>query len=349
MFKTDFHVAISIVTWNSKKYLGNFLRSLDGQTFKDFQIILVDNASSDGTLDAIKDRGDVIVIKNSANLGFSRAHNKGIEMAMKCWEGKDLNERFIFIANPDVELEPDCLEKLLLSICRDKNLGAIAPKLLRLIEEQKDGLSAFNRTDIVDSLGIDIYKSRKIVDRASGEKDKSGQSAELADVFGLSGAFMCVRAEALIDIKSGKEYFDEDFFAYKEDADLAWRLRNMGWRLAVDYSTRVFHARGAKSAGKEGFWHELKNQKSKPKLIKFWSARNHFWIILKNDYWRNILADLPFFLSREAAKFFYCLLFDRSYIGAYGSALTGIPKMLSKRRYLKNAKTTPSDIRALIK
>jgi GT2 family glycosyltransferase len=347
MFKEDFHVAVSIVTWNSEKYINQLLGFLDNQTFKDFQIIVTDNASSDGSLEAVRSRNDIIVIKNSTNLGFSRGHNKGIEMAMKCWEGKDLSERFVFIVNPDIIPEPDCLERLLISICRDKTLAAIAPKMLRFTEESIDNLMDFKKTNTIDSLGVDIYKSRKLMDRGAGNEYKNDSKIE--EVFGLSGAFMCLRASALVEAKIGKEYFDEDFFAYKEDADMAWRLRNLGWGLAVDCDATVYHARGAKATESAGLWKQMSGRKNKSDFVRFLSARNHLWTILKNDRAANIFFDFPFIAARESAKFLFNLFFDRSAFRGYLSALGGAPKILAKRSYLKNARTSAAEIRSWIK
>lgn len=347
MFKEDFHVAVSIVTWNSGKYIDSLLKSLDGQTFRDFQIIITDNASSDGSLEQIRSRDDIIVIKNSANFGFSRGHNKGIEMAMKCWEGKDLSDRFVFIVNPDILLEPDCMERLLISIYRDKTLAAIAPKMLRFLEERNDNIVDFKKTAIVDSLGVDIYKSRKFMDRGAGTEYKNDLSVE--DVFGLSGAFMCLRASALTEAKNGKEYFDEDFFAYKEDVDLSWRLRNLGWGLAVDRGAVAHHARGAKADESAGILKQIAGRKDKPDFVRFLSARNHLWTICKNDRAINIFLDLPFIFAREAVKHLFNLFFDRSSLRGLLSAIWGAPKILAKRKYLKNAKTPAAEIRNWIK
>lgn len=343
MDNKDCHVTISIVTWNSEEYIGGLLESLKNQTFKDYHVIIVDNASKDKTMEIAQGYDNITCIKNSANLGFSRAHNKGIELAMKFWQDKSLNDRFIFVCNPDIILAEDCLEKILLAMCREPDIGLAGPRLLRLENEEPDNLINTIKTDTVDSLGLEFFKSRKVIDRFSGME--YGGSLETQEVFGVTGALMCFRANALSAVRWGREYFDEDFFAYKEDADIAWRLKNLDWRSIIVPSAVAYHHRGIKGNLDLSLWEKLKSQKCKPQIIKFLSLRNHLWMMCKNDFFVNHLLDWPFIFSAELVKFFYYLVLDTKSIRAYFSALRGLPKMLSKRAYLKNAKVHPHEIR----
>lgn len=339
----DFHAAISIVTWNGEEYIGGLLESLKNQTFKDFHVIIVDNASKDRTLEIVQEYDNITCIKNSANTGFSRAYNKGIELAMKFWQDKGLDDRFIFICNQDVILAEDCLEKILLAMCQEPRIGSAGPRLLRLENEKPDDSINMTKTDIIDSLGLEFFKSRKMIDRLSGMA--YGGPVETQEVFGVSGAFICFRASALLAVRWGREYFDEDFFAYKEDADIAWRLRNLDWRSIIVPAAAAYHHRGVRGNTNLSLWGKLKIQKRKPRIIKFLSLRNHLWMICKNDFAVNHLLDWPFIFFAELAKFFYYFTLDTKCIHAYFSALWGLPKMLSKRAYLKNAKIRPNEIR----
>lgn len=343
----DFHVAVSIVTWNGEEYIGGLLESLKKQTFKDFHIIIVDNASKDKTLEIMRGYDNVACIKNSANLGFSRGYNKGIDLAMKFWQDKDLNDRFIFVCNQDIVLAEDCLEKIILSICQKPRIGSAGPRLLRLENEEPDNLINTTKTGIVDSLGLEFLKSRRAIDKFSGMEYDGPLEAE--EVFGVSGALVCFRAAALSAVKWGKEYFDEDFFAYKEDVDIAWRLRNLDWSNIIVPSAVAYHHRGVKGNLNLSILGRLKSQKQKPQIIKFLSLRNHLWMIYKNDFFINHLLDWPFIFSAEFVKFFYYLMLDTKSVRAYFSALRGLPKILSKRAYLKNAKAQPGEIRKWFK
>ncbi|PIR66743.1 MAG: hypothetical protein COU51_02310 [Parcubacteria group bacterium CG10_big_fil_rev_8_21_14_0_10_36_14] len=338
-----FHATINIVTWNSAEYIDDLLISLEAQTFLGFHIIIVDNASSDKTLSIIAQHPNITLIKNSSNLGFSRAHNKGIDMALKFWDGKTLDDRFIVVCNPDIVLKENCLEKLIASIYKEKKTAIMGPKLLRIFDEEVDNLSNKSKSNIIDSLGIKCSKSRNIIDSCSGKED--GHDVNLKSVFAVSGAFMCIRPNSLFTIKEGKEYFDEDFFAYKEDVDLCWRLRNMGWDIKIEPSAVAYHYRKVRGDEKVSLIKKIQDHKLKPRFIKLLSARNHFWTLWKNDFLSNELIHSPFIATREIGKFLYNLMFDRKILGAYFLAFFGMPKILKKRKYLKNTKIDAKEIR----
>ena len=380
MEQRDFHATINIVTWNSEEYIEDLIKSLEAQTFQGFQIIVVDNASSDKTLEILKKYPRIIILKNSSNQGFSRAHNKGIDLALKFWHARPnfltgepnaaasqyknlggheekLDDRFIFIVNPDIVLKDDCLEKMLKSIYEEKNTAIMGPKLLRIYEEEIDNLPHKSRSNIIDSLGIKISKSRNITDKFSGQEEKPDLAKR--EVFGVSGAFMCLRASALEDIKwkkprpnfcetktwAGREYFDEDFFAYKEDADMCWRLQNMGWKIMLAPEAVAYHYRKVRGDAKTSLWKKFQNQKYKSSTIKFLSVRNHLWTILKNDFTINHLIYFPLVFFREFGKFLYTLFLDTKNVQAYFSAIAGMPKMLRKRKYLQTAKVGAKEMR----
>ncbi|MFC1612501.1 glycosyltransferase family 2 protein [Patescibacteria group bacterium] len=347
MEERNYHATINIVTWNSEEYIEDLLKSLEAQNFLGFHVIVIDNGSTDKTLSIVQKFPRVTIIKNSSNLGFSRAHNKGIDMALKFWENKELSDRFIFITNPDIVFKDDCVKKLLSSFYNRKDVAVMGPKLLRLYEEEIDNLPYKSKSNIVDSYGLRMYRSRKTVDRFSGEEDKHIFKTE--EVFGVSGALMCIRASALKDIKQAHEYFDEDFFAYKEDVDFCWRIRNMGWEIAIEPSAVAYHYRKVRGKEKMSLWQRHKNQKHQSKIIKFLSIRNNLWTIWKNDFLSNQLLHRPFIFFEEFGKFIYTLFLDTKNVRAYFSALFGLRKMLQKRKYLQNAKATAGEIRRWFK
>ena len=340
----DYHVAVNIVTWNSEKYIKDLLESLRAQAFQGFYIIIIDNASTDKTLDIVKEYDGITVIKNSANAGFSRAHNKGIEMALKFWEGRDLSERFIVVCNPDIVLKDDCLEILLKDIWREKHTAAVGPKLLRIHEEEKNCFPESLKTNIIDSLGLKISKSCRVVDASAGLEEKKPSFRR--EVFGVSGAMMCIRAKALETIKWQKEYFDEDFFAYKEDIDLCWRLRNLGWDIAVNPEAIAYHYRRVGDNSKRSLRQYMLSEKRKPPIVKFLSVRNQLWLMVKNNFLVNACLCAPFIFLEECAKFLYCLCFCRRALGAYFSFAGKLLRMLQKREYLKMARIGSAEIRA---
>src|SRR5512141_457663 len=126
------HVAITIVTWNSMKYLPEALASIAGQTFKDRTLLIIDNASTDGVVEFVRERyPDAVILRNSKNLGFARAHNQGIAYAKAHLQPED-GELFVMVTNPDVVLEPDYIEQLMDQMVRRSEAGSAAGKLLKL-------------------------------------------------------------------------------------------------------------------------------------------------------------------------------------------------------------------------
>ncbi|MFN3301467.1 MAG: glycosyltransferase, partial [Patescibacteria group bacterium] len=105
-------ISIQIVTWNSRKFLSECLNSIFNQTYKDFSILIIDNASNDGTIEFIKENYPTLnILRNSKNLGFATAHNQGLRLFE--------NSPYVLLINPDVILEKDWLEKILSVIEKD--------------------------------------------------------------------------------------------------------------------------------------------------------------------------------------------------------------------------------------
>jgi GT2 family glycosyltransferase len=307
------------------------------------------------------------------------------------------DSEYILVMNPDVILEPDFLERIIDVAEKNKKAGSFGGKLLKAkitnIESNKE--MALNplkfgalmhpnwcivKTDIIDSTGLKIFKSRRVIDRGEGEKD-TGQYDRQEEVFGISGACVLYRRKAIEDVlprinadetrinadirlrpdicrdyggqvsvnlrpakrnqrKSAfaeGEYFDQDFFCYKEDIDLAWRLQLRGWKAIYVPEAKAYHLRTVSIA----------NRFSKSAWINFLSYRNHLWILLKNDYFRNFLLHLWYIFWYQLAKEIY-LLFTQPLVLWKGSFAfwQGFFKMYKKRRYImKNVKIGAREIR----
>src|SRR3989344_5145941 len=209
-------VSVQIVTRNSLRYIGNCLESLEQQTLGDFSLIVIDNGSTDKTATFVRNHfPTVTVLENFKNLGFSRAHNQGIAFSQA---------EYVLVLNPDIVLTETFLEKLVAFADTQPAGGSFGGKLLRLRSEavntdDGDSLRDVLRTNMIDSAGLRITRGRKVFDRGSGQQDR-GQYERSEEVFGISGACALYRRSALDEIKVNGEYFDVDFFAYKEDADV---------------------------------------------------------------------------------------------------------------------------------
>ena len=199
------------------------------QTHTVDQIVVVDNDSKDNTLEILSSVSDprMKIIKNTRNVGFAAGHNIAIQHS---------NCDYYLVLNPDVELHPDYVFYLVKFMEERLDVGSCTGKLIRMSDQS-----------ILDSTGISIYRSRKAVDR--GSKQHIDQWADRCEVFGVSGAAAMYRKEMVEDISIDGEFFDELFFAYKEDVDVAWRARILGWKSYYIPDSTAYHERGWKEKG----------------------------------------------------------------------------------------------------
>lgn len=339
-------VAVNIVAWNSMAYIPNVLASLDEQDTREFMVTIVDNASSDGIVPWLAEhRPDVAVLRNMRNQGFSRAHNQAIALAFSRWNETDLDQRYVLVANPDLEFAPDAIRLLTTFMDEHPDIAACGPKLLRAVmqpgdDERRETL----RSRTIDSTGLVITKARRAYDRGAGEED-AGQYDQVDEVFGFSGACVMFRASALRAVACEGEIFDEDIFAYKEDVDLAWRMKRCGYRAMFVPHAVVWHHRRAPSAPRAGLLRVFSMRRKKSPYVNYLSSRNHGWVLLKNDDVVNALVHLPWWLSYEILKACGALASFSALKGEVASFL-GIPKMYAKRRVLADRAVVPrADIR----
>ncbi|MEO5928029.1 MAG: glycosyltransferase family 2 protein [Patescibacteria group bacterium] len=339
-------VALNVVTWNSQAYLPNLLSSLEQQDARDFMVTIVDNASTDGTVNWIQEsHPGVAVLRNIRNQGFARAHNQAIAMVLSRWTEAELDKRYVLVSNPDLEFGPTSIRLLTAYMDAYPDVAACTPKLLRAFFKSADeDRRETEQTNVIDSTGLTITKARRVFDRGAGEEDK-GQYDMKTDIFGCSGACVMFRASALVASKCAGEIFDEDIFAYKEDIDLAWRMRRLGYRASFVPEAVVWHHRRAASVPKANWLKMLSLRRTKSPFVNYLSTRNHGWVLIKNDEAVNALIHLVWWLPYEIAKSIGAL-FSWSSIKGEAASLGGIPKMLKKRAELApRVKVQGADIR----
>lgn len=340
-------LVINIVSWNSERYLPKLFASLDQQTTRDFTVTVVDNVSTDGTLAWLTDsRPDAALLRNFRNQGFARAHNQAIALALGRWEHADLSRRYVMVANPDMEFAPDAVARLIAFMDAHPEAAVCGPKLLRarIVAEGDDGRPETERTNVIDAMGIVLTKAHRPVDRGAGEEDK-GQYDTSPAVFGLSGACAVFRASALQKATLAGEVFDEDFFAYQEDADLMWRMRLLGMQAVVVPDAVVWHHRRAPSLPRGGWLTAWRLRARKPAYVNAYSTRNHGWLLIKNEQLVNLLLHLPWLLPYEGAKLL-ASVFSPKQIQAEWNSLRGYAKMFRKRAELKRRiVATPQEMR----
>lgn len=340
------HVAITIVTWNSMRYLPEALASIEAQTFRDWTLVIVDNASSDGIEDFVRANFPrATFIRNTKNLGFAHGHNQAIAYA-KSRLARPGEELFVMATNPDIILEPDYLATLVDAVARRAEVGSACGKLLKVRERGEGELREGERTSIIDTTGIKPYKNRRIVERGAGESDDATRYAKTEEVFGVSGAIGLYRMAALEDVAYKQEYFDEDFFVYKEDVDLAWRLRLRGWAALYVPRAVAYHYRAAYGRDQASFLEVIRGRRGRSKVVNFYSYRNHLLLLLKNDQLANALLDMPRVAWYELRKFLYVLIAEPSTLRAIPSYFRLLPRMLKKRgAIMRGATVKAKDMR----
>src|SRR3989338_1155522 len=298
-------ISIHIVTWNSMRFLPELLKSIAEQTFKDVNILIIDNASSDGIETFVRNQNpEIVFIRNARNLGFSAAHNQGIRYAIEHWPQEALQNRFILLTNPDIIFTTTYLEELMHATLMHSSVASFGGKLLRAFGENL-GDEVFKQTvrsDLLDSVGLNPHRNYTVTDRGAGELDK-GQYDTEEFVFGISGALVLFRASSLEDVRYEDEILDHHFFAYKEDVDLAWRLQQAGWDAFYVPRAVAYHYRGIYGPEKSGLWQRLRNHRSKSSLRNFFSTRNHWLMLIKNIHGSHFLLSLPWIGLYEGGRF----------------------------------------------
>lgn len=343
---------INIVAWDSMDFLPDLLRSISDQTYQDFNVLVIDNGSSDGVESFLRESyPKVTILRNMKNLGFSPAHNQGIRYVLNKWKDEDLDNAFILVANPDLIMTPTFIENLIKGTTEKERIGSYGGKLLRAYGENlaDEVLKETVQSDRIDSTGLIAKKNRTFHDRGAGELDE-GQHDEDRDVFGISGALVLYRASALQDVRYEDEFFDHDFFAYKEDVDLAWRLQHQGWKAKYIPEAVAYHYRGMFGKEKSGILARVLNRRGKSRTRSYYSNRNHWNMLMKNELFINKLLALPWFAVHELARIVYVVIFEPSTAKGFIEAIQRTPVMLKKRHAtMKNRKVSASYMRKWFK
>jgi hypothetical protein len=209
-------VTLIVLNYNGRKYLPSCLDSLFKTDYPKFEVIVIDNCSSDNSIEFVKKNyPNVLIIKNNENLGYARAINSAMEIVE--------SEHVVFLNN-DIVVEPDWLKQLILHI-NVKGVAAVNPKILFLDKEK-----------VINAAGgsCDVYGVGW--NRGNGKFDR-GQYGVVEEVFYVNGAAMLTRKDVWRDVGP----FDERYFLYGEDLDWCWRARLKGYKLLYVPSARIYH------------------------------------------------------------------------------------------------------------
>ena len=301
-----------ILNWNGCHLLEECLDSVLSQTFRDFETIVVDNGSTDGSVDWMKDRyGDAISsVALPSNLGFAGGNNAGIRIA---------RGRYVILLNNDTAVDPGWLAALADAVRRHPGAGMFTPKILN-----------YYRRNEIDNTGHLIYPDGLARGRDRMEKD-DGRFDEEGETLWPSGCAGVYKKEMLDET----DLLDESFFAYGEDVDLGLRARWAGWDCFYIPTAIVYH----KYSNTTGAYSPQK---------AFLVERNRIWILIKNFPAREILLSpmrtgyryvyhLAGALSGHGAAWKFAVKYSvgrlfLSTLRAEFSALAGIPHVIRSRQ-----------------
>jgi GT2 family glycosyltransferase len=301
-------VSVTIVTYNSGRFIKRCLESVLAQKYRNKEIVVVDNASTDGTIDILELFEDRCrIVYNDENIGFAAAQNQAIRLASGDW---------VLTLNPDVLLLPNFIQALVDAGQIDPKVGTVCGKLLAI-------LASFDLPDkpLVDSTGIYFTPMLRHLDRGSQEVD-NGHYLRHEYVFGATAAAALYRRQMIEDIALNDEFFDPDFFVYREDADVAWRAQLFGWRCIYTPHARGYHVRNVLPG----------NRRALPAAINMHSVKNRFLMRMKNMtghlYWRNAFS----ITARDLVVLGCCLLREQSSLKAFAYIAGNWRRVMSKRR-----------------
>ena len=312
-----------VVTHDHEQSLGACLAAVAAQQCAPARVVVADNASSDGSAEVANGFSAKVpleLIRHRANLGFSAAANGALHRCASPW---------VFLLNPDCAPRPDFVSRLLSAAGRvgtGRKVGAVTGKLVRA-----EG-AALAETPVIDSAGMVVTPAGRHMDRGSGAPD-DGSFDDRAWVFGGTGAATLFWRQALEDVAyPDGQVLAESFFAFREDAELAWRLQWRGWSCLYEPAAVAAHRRGLRP----------ERGRRQPAVVNAHSVKNRFLLRAHcADLWWH-LACLPWWLLRDLAVIGACLTVERSSVAGLAGAWRARGDALMRRRWVLGSRTEPS-------
>jgi GT2 family glycosyltransferase len=307
-------VEVIIPTFNGWDLLDGCLRALKRQSFPDFDVVVVDDGSSDGTAARVAECWpDVKLVTLHRNVGLARAVNAALEAG---------STELVALLNNDAEPEPEWLGGLVDALERHPEAGAATSKL-RL----------FDRREIIHSAGDTYSRRGRPGNRGVWQRDE-GQFDQEEEVFGACAGAALYRRAALDEVASiDGAVLDPDFFMYCEDVDLSWRLNLLGYSVVYVPPAVVYHRLSATGGGP---------------LASYYVARNTVNVIVKDLSWPLLRANAMRIGGDQLADLLRTLRHlrepaARARIRGTFAALPMLPKMLRKRRRIQARRRAPLD------
>ncbi|MBP8974140.1 MAG: glycosyltransferase family 2 protein [Anaerolineae bacterium] len=297
-------VSVVIPNWNGAHFLPGCLDSLRRQDYAPLEILVADNASSDGSRDLLNERyPDVTLLALPENRGFTGACNAGMAAA---------RGEIVVLLNNDTEVDPGWVSAIVDTFVRHPEAGLVASKML-----------LFDRRDHFHTAGDLFRVDGRLFNRGVWERDE-GQYDQEEYVFSACGGSAAYRRAMLDEIG----LLDDDFFFSCEDMDLAWRAQLAGYRCVYQPAAVVYHRLAATGGGVTASYHD---------------GRNMIWLLVKNypgALWRKhglkvLRAQLG--LAWEALRAWRGAA-ARARLRGMVAGLIGIPRMMRKRRGIQRSR-----------
>ena len=300
-------VSIVVVAHDDAADLPVSLASAVAQEGVSCETIVVDNASRDGSGNVAAGFSPAVrLIALPENLGFAEGMNRGIEAS---------SGRYVLALNPDCRLMPDFAALLTRRLDAHSETGSASGRVFRA---QGPGLAP---TDRLDTTGLYFTPSGRHFDRDSGAP-AGGRSLAEGEVFGTSGAAGFYRRAALEAVRISTGFFDADFFLYREDADLAWRLQKMGWKCLYVPAAVAFHRRK----------NLPERRRAMSAVANLHSVKNRFLLRINNETPGHFLRTLVPTLARDLVVVAACLTVERSSLPAFSWLWRNRKRLWEKRR-----------------
>jgi GT2 family glycosyltransferase len=315
-------VSVILVNLNGLNLIGSSLRSLFDQSYGRLEVFLFDNGSTDGSAEYVKEEFPIVrVIELGDNKGVSMPNNEGIKRA---------RGQYVLTLNPDVVLEKDFIEELVRGIETDPRIGWASGKMLKL--------TAAGKTMEIDCLGHHFHRDRYAKETDYTRSFIWSDYSRPRYVFGASGCAALYRRAMLDDVAIGREYLDEDFFAYWEDVDLDWRAQLRGWKCVYMPTAVGYHMRGGSGLHK------------RPEIAACYLS-NRYLMVIKNDEFAHLLQDAAPFIMKSIMDLGFFLKDSPKVLPlAFKRLLQKVPRTIQKREVIQLKRRVPSSyIRSLIR
>ncbi len=298
-------LSVLVINYNGVDVLADCVESLSRSRQQPLEVLVLDNGSSDDSIEYVRrEHPDVLLHCFGQNLGYAAGNNRGIEAS---------RGRYVLLLNNDTVVDPDALGHLIRHMEQaDPSVGGCMPKLL--FHEQPE---------LVNSAGVGVDSRGNSY--SLGREEQAASWDTPREIFCPHGAAAVYRRKMLDDVG----LFDESFFMFQEEVDLGWRARLRGWTFQLIPEARVWHRE------------QVSSRRSGTNTV-YYLERNRFWMLVKNAGIGTLARMLPGLLSHELD----CLRDswwkkDGSRLWARLAALTGLPRILCKRRQIQRSRRLP--------